>query len=66
MADKLPHQFHLGDHVVVLGWPPAEHMEVVGIGDRAMLTLRLPSGAHIKVGRRQCAPVSANKEESTT
>lgn len=45
-------QIRPGDHITVSGWPPA-HLEVVDASDPALLTIRAPSGAELKIGR-QC------------
>jgi len=52
MTDPLQrYGFRIGDQVRVRGWPPSTVFEVADTSDRALLTLRTPSGAVLRVGR---------------
>lgn len=43
-------QIRPGDHITVAGWPP-DHLEVIDTSDRALLTVRAPTGRELKIGR---------------
>jgi hypothetical protein len=40
-----------GDQVLVKGWPASVVLKVVDISNRALMILRTPNGALLKIGR---------------
>lgn len=49
-----------GDRVLVTGWPP-EPLEVIDAADRALLTVRAPTGRELRVGRYSVASILPNE-----
>ena len=56
--------FKIGDQVVVKGWPPTSPMTVTDTSDRSLLTLELPSGCNVRVGRLACDLVQTDNDST--
>jgi len=52
--------FKIGDQVVVKGWPPSSPMTVTDTSDSSLLSLELPSGCSVRVGRLACVLVETD------
>ena len=59
------YNFKTGDQVVVKGWPPSSPMTVTDTSDRSLLTLELPSGCTVRVGRLACELVQNGNDSNT-
>ncbi len=60
------YSFKVGDQVVVKGWPPTSPMTVTDTSDTALLTLELPSGCSVRVGRLACVLVCTSNDSTNT
>ena len=58
------YNFRKGDQVVVRGWPPSSPMTVTDTGDTSLLTLELPSGCSVRVGRLACVLVQGDSDST--
>ncbi len=54
--------FKIGDQVAIRGWPASSPMTVTDTGDSALLTLELPSGCTVRVGRLACELVQGDSD----